>query len=189
MYSLGPKGHLEAEVFRRPGTLVTSPKFSVSEFYAPLLLRITDLESSTMHKIVASLAHDAQQRALASQITFANTEDKPIIIEEPKDETTIGLSKSELDVIAAAGAGHKVDVLEGRSSKNWQDFLKCGYKFPCAFADLLKDKRVKRTLIMSEAFDVFDALEEKEKTEIIDGAWFMGPVYTHDTNYQNMLSK
>ena len=185
VYSLGNRGKLESSVFRRAGSLITSLNYCVVELYTPLLIHIGKLESSTLYKIEALLTHN--KRSLTSQIFFMSTKDKSNAEEEVKVESgVVGLSKAETDIMLEAG-GVKGKVLEGRKAKDWKDYIKCGYKHPEAFTDSIRDTRVQRSLVLGKALEIFEELEDSK--EIINGGWFMGPMYVRDTNYEEMIRK
>ena len=185
IYCLGDKGKLETEIFHRKGELVTSLNYSVMELYIPLLVHVGKLSSSTLFKIEVALK--TRQRVVSTQIFFIITKD----IEEPEVKlekvNVIGLSEVESDILFASN-GAKGKILEGRKSKNWKDYIKCGYKHPEAFTDNIRDTRVKRSLVLGKALEIFDDLGADNETEIINGGWFMGPMYVRDTNYEKMIN-
>ena len=93
----------------------------------------------------------------------------------------------ESDILFASN-GAKGKILEGRKSKNWKDYIKCGYKHPEAFTDNIRDTRVKRSLVLGKALEIFYDLGGDNEAEIINGGWFMGPMYVRDTNYEKMIN-
>jgi len=185
VYEQGNKGKLDPDLFRRRGTLVSQFQFPVQDLISPIVAKITRLTPSSLHKFDLSVEHPEEGR-LASQTVFISTNDAP---EPPKPvpEPEIGLSKTEAAVLKNTEGNFKPEILEGRKTKDWKDYMKCGYKHPGAFSDIIGYTRLKRSLVIGETFEVLDELDEEKKTEIVNGGWFMGPIYTHDPHYEKML--
>lgn len=182
IFLLGKKGLLSSEVFQRPGTKVASFRFALPECYRPLLVSVTKLEPASLYKVVVALEHN--RRALTTQISFMSTVEKEVVPEPEEDIDKIGLCQSEVDVIDNLN-NYKQEVIEARKAKNWKDYIACGQKYPEAYLGLNREKRVQRSIVIGSALDMW--IDEAD--EIINGGWFMGPLYTHDPHYKKMMSK
>lgn len=196
----GERGTLSPALFAGLGTRVASQRFPAVAAFRPLGVKLERLRSGSVYKIVATVEH--QGRTLRSHVAFLSTSEGAELVEGEKVEEEEEMGKSpklakngicisEVEVgKEIAEVQNPTKVLEARKARDWQDYIKCGYKFPEAHTDSLREERVTRSLVLGAALDVLGGLaDEEDERAIINGGWFMGPLYTHDPHYLKMKSK